>query len=75
MTLGFAYYDPNILFAAKRANGEIPPFPNLASTNATFGLLISLDGVHPSGEAHRQLANAMITAINAKYGTAVAAIP
>jgi lysophospholipase L1-like esterase len=68
-TLGFAYYDPNILFAAKRANGEIPPFPNLASSNATFGALISLDGVHPSAAAHAQLASAMIAAINAKYGT------
>ncbi|MEP6622759.1 MAG: SGNH/GDSL hydrolase family protein, partial [bacterium] len=29
-TLGFAYYDPNPLFVAKRATGEIPPFPNLA---------------------------------------------
>ena len=35
--IGFAYYDPNVLFAAKRASGEIPPFPNLASATATFG--------------------------------------
>lgn len=70
-SIGFAYYDPNPLFAAKRANGEIPPFPNLASTNQTFGLLVSLDGVHPSGAAHILLANEMITAINAKYSTAL----
>jgi lysophospholipase L1-like esterase len=71
--LGFAYYDPNTLFAARRTSGEIPPFPNLASSNATFGALISLDGVHPSGAAHLLLANDLITAINAKYGTTLTA--
>ena len=67
--IGFAYYDPNILFAAKRATGEIPPFPNLASTNATFGPFISLDGVHPSAAAHILIANELIGVINAKYNT------
>ena len=67
--IGFAYYDPNVLFAAKRASGEIPPFPNLASATATFGPLISLDGVHPSAAAHVLIANEIIAVINAKYGT------
>jgi len=67
--IGFAYYDPNVLFAAKRASGEIPPFPNFASATATFGPLISLDGVHPSGAAHILIANEIIGVINAKYGT------
>jgi lysophospholipase L1-like esterase len=67
--IGFAYYDPNVLFAARRASGEIPPFPNLASATATFGPLISLDGVHPSGAAHILIANELIAVINAKYGT------
>lgn len=67
--LGFAYWDPNVLFTAKRANGEIPPFPNLASPTATFGALISLDGVHPSAAAHILIANELIAVINAKYGT------
>jgi hypothetical protein len=71
--LGFAYYDPNVLFAAKKQNNEIPPFPNFGSATATFGTLISLDGVHPSGAAHLQLANAMITAINSKYGISLPA--
>jgi lysophospholipase L1-like esterase len=69
--LGFAYYDPNVLFAAKRASGEIPPFPNFASATATFGPLISLDGVHPSGAAHILIANEIIGVINAKYGTSL----
>ncbi len=67
--LGWAYYDPNILLAAQRAAGNIPTVPNFASTNATFGTLFSLDAVHPSGAAHLLIANDLITAINAKYGT------
>jgi lysophospholipase L1-like esterase len=67
--LGWAYYDPNVLLAAKKATGEIPPFPNFGSTNATFGPLISLDGVHPSGAAHLLIANELIGTINAKYQT------
>ncbi len=73
--LGFGYWDPNPLFASKRATGEIPPFPNFASTNATFGPLISLDGVHPSGAAHILVANELITVINAKYGTTLKPVP
>ena len=73
--LGFGYWDPNPLFAAKRASGEIPPFPNLASPTATFGALISLDGVHPSAAAHVLIANELIAVINAKYGTSLKPVP
>ena len=55
--IGFAFWDPNPLFVASRTSGAIPPFPNFASPTATFGALISLDGVHPSGArapAHRE---------------------
>lgn len=71
--VGFAYYDPNPLFASKRADGTIPAFPNFASTTATFGTLISLDGIHPSAAAHLLIANGLITAINTKYGTSLPA--
>jgi len=70
-TIGFAYYDPNILLAAKKANGEIPPFPNFASTNQTFGTFVSLDGVHPAAAAHIAIANDLAATINAKYGTSL----
>jgi lysophospholipase L1-like esterase len=69
--IGFAYYDPNVLFAAKRASGEIPPFPLFTSATATFGPLISLDGIHPSGAAHVLIANELIGVINAKYQTSL----
>jgi lysophospholipase L1-like esterase len=67
--IGFAYFDPNPEFLARHTSGEIPAFPNLASPTATFGNLISLDGIHPSAAAHVILANDIITVINAKYGT------
>jgi lysophospholipase L1-like esterase len=73
--LQFGYWDPNPLFVAKRATGEIPPFPNLASATATFGPLISLDGVHPSGAAHILIANELIAVINTKYGTTLKPVP
>jgi lysophospholipase L1-like esterase len=72
--IGFAYYDPNVLFKAQRDAGAIPPFPNFASTSATYGPLISLDGVHPSGAGHRLIANELIGVINAKYGTSLAPV-
>lgn len=73
--IGFAYYDPNVLFAAKRANGEIPPFPLFNLTTGTFGTLISNDGIHPTGAAHKLIANEIIAVINAKYGTTLAPVP
>jgi lysophospholipase L1-like esterase len=73
--IGFAYYDPNVLFAAKRANGEIPAFPLFNLTTGTFGPLISNDGIHPTGAAHKLIANELIAVINTKYGTALAPVP
>jgi lysophospholipase L1-like esterase len=72
---GFAYYDPNVLLAAQRAAGAIPAFPNFASPTATFGTLVSLDGVHPAAAAHKLIANDLITLINSKYGTTLKPIP
>jgi hypothetical protein len=74
---GYAYMDINALFAALPA-GSIPPFPTTAgaaAVTAPFGAIFSRDGVHPSAAAHKLVANALIQTINAKYGTAIAAIP
>lgn len=73
--IGFAYYDPNVLFAASRASGAIPPFPNFASATATFGALITLDGVHPSAATHKLIANELIGVINTQYGTSLKPVP
>jgi lysophospholipase L1-like esterase len=75
-SLGWAYYDPNPTLGALKADPtKIPPFPNLASTTAPFGQYFSLDGVHPSALAHTVIANDLIAAINAKYGTHLATLP
>ncbi|HEX2693205.1 MAG TPA: SGNH/GDSL hydrolase family protein [Gemmatimonadaceae bacterium] len=73
--IGFAYYDPNVLLAAKKASGEIPPFPDFSKPTAPFGAFISLDGIHPAAAAHKAIANDLITVINAKYGTSLKPVP
>ena len=73
--VGFAYYDPNPTLAAQKLSGVVPPFPNFASTTATFGTVFSLDGVHPAAAGHTLIANDLITVINAKYGTRLALVP
>jgi lysophospholipase L1-like esterase len=70
-TLGFAYYDPNPALVAFKTSHAVPNFPDLADPTAAFGTLFSLDGVHPAAAAHVVLANNIIDAINAKYGTSV----
>ncbi|MDB4879785.1 MAG: lipolytic protein family [Gemmatimonadetes bacterium] len=71
--IGFAYVDPNPVLLAQRSTNAIPRFPNFVSGTAPFGSLISIDGVHPAAAGHVLVANAVITAINAKYGTTLSA--
>jgi lysophospholipase L1-like esterase len=70
-SIGFAYYDPNTTLARLATLDPIlaSHVPNIASATAPFGQYVTLDGVHPSAAAHIQIANDIITAINAKYGT------
>ena len=74
--IGFAYYDPNPTLASLRTAGTVVTnVPNLASTTATFGSGMSIDGVHPGPTLHRTVANELIAAINAEYGTTLAPVP
>ena len=74
-TLGWAFYDPNTQLTTLKAAGTVVRrVPNFASANAPFGTGMSLDGVHPNAAVHLILANDIITAINAKYGTALPAV-
>jgi lysophospholipase L1-like esterase len=66
-SVGFAYYDPNPLFAAARARGDVPATPNMTNLTAPFGPLFSLDGVHPSTRGQVLIANALIALIAAEY--------
>ncbi|HEX7938711.1 MAG TPA: SGNH/GDSL hydrolase family protein [Gemmatimonadaceae bacterium] len=78
-TLGWAYYDPNVDLATLRTAGTVVrPVPNATggvfSATAPFGTGMSLDGVHPNAAVHLIIANSIITAINAKYGTTLPAV-
>ena len=75
--LGFAYYDPNPLLGSLRTAGTVirntPSYclslPTCATPTAPFGTGMTLDGVHPGATLHLTIANEVIGAINAKYGT------
>ena len=75
MTRGWAYVDPNeILEDLLQDPTEIRPFPAFNPADpqhvtAPFGTAVSRDGVHPSQASHELLADALIAAINATYGT------
>jgi len=75
-SIGFGYYDPNVTLARLATQDAVlgSHVPNLASPTATFGQFVTLDGVHPSGATHVQVANDLMAVINAKYGTHLAAI-
>ena len=82
--LDWIYVDPNdLLLSLVGTPGAIlsfPAFPGLPgvtaemSQNTPFGTALSRDGIHPSTSTHRLVANALIQAINAKYGTDIAAV-
>lgn len=77
-TNGWAYLDPNPTLDSLRAfQTQVAPFPNLqaACSGSPFGLAFSCDGFHPSGASHRIIARHVVQAINAKYGSAIPAVP
>ncbi|UCG87805.1 MAG: SGNH/GDSL hydrolase family protein [Gemmatimonadota bacterium] len=71
------YLDPNVLLAGlAQDTAAIRPFPAFAPThnqhqNEPFGWALSLDGLHPSARSHVLVADALIDAINAKYGASI----
>ena len=79
--IGFAYVDPNpLLVALKGGTGPIiltaPNYGTVAAPPAApFGTGMSLDGVHPAAAVQRAIANALIPAINTKFGTTLSLVP
>ena len=71
--IGFGYWDPNPTLTGLSATQKLP-FPNFAPTG-TFGTAFSLDGVHPSAEGQKIIANSLITVINQTYSTALKPVP
>jgi lysophospholipase L1-like esterase len=74
-TLGFAYWDPNPALGALRGTPASLSFPNFSSPTNPFGTAFSLDGVHPTLEGQKLIANNLITTINTTYGSALQAVP
>jgi hypothetical protein len=80
---GWAYLDPNAAFDSLRlVPNQVAAFPNFGNPAGSttcaaspFGLGFSCDGIHPSAATHKLIANKLIEAINAKYGTSLARIP
>jgi lysophospholipase L1-like esterase len=82
-TRTWAYFDPNPALAALRADTSmVRPFPATSILNCSdstkgspFGRAFSCDGVHPSAVAHRLVAQFLVQTINAKYSSAIPAVP
>jgi lysophospholipase L1-like esterase len=75
-TLGWAFVDPNpLLIQLRAANTLVATLPNYGSATAPFGSGMSLDGVHPAAGVQREIANAVIAGINAKYSTTLTPVP
>jgi hypothetical protein len=75
------FLDPNVLLAGLAQDpAAIRPFPaydpaDPQHVTAPFGWALSLDGLHPSGQAHVLVADALIEAINAEYGANIPNMP
>jgi lysophospholipase L1-like esterase len=75
---GWAWLNPNPTLDSLRAiPTQVAPFPSFGSACSAdpFGLAFSCDGVHPSSATHVIIARHVVQAINAKYGSAIPAIP
>jgi lysophospholipase L1-like esterase len=74
---GWAYLDPAAVFTGLAMTpGAFRPFPAFDSADPQhetqpFGFALSIDGIHWSATLHDAIADAVIAAINAEYGTSV----
>ena len=70
---GWAYADMTSVLTGLRDAGAIPPFPNLAEAPNLFGPIFSQDGIHLTATGQGALSGSVAEAIDATYGTTVAA--
>lgn len=73
----WAYVDMNAAMDSMRAvAGAVRAFPAFGQPCSTnpFGTAFTCDGLHPSATTHKLIANKVIQAINAKYGTHLGAV-
>ena len=74
----WAYLDPNpTLDSLRTVTGQVAALPTFGAACSTnpFGAAFSCDGVHPSTATHKLIARKVVQVINAKYGSAIPAIP
>jgi hypothetical protein len=65
--VGFAHTDLEVLYG--RSDLKAPfSVMTLMMTNAPYGPLVSLDGMHPNGAGQRVIAEAAAQALNERYG-------
>lgn len=82
-TRSWAFVDPNApLLTLRGDTSQVRLFPatNILNCSDTtkgspFGRAFSCDGIHPSSATHRLVAQTLVQAINAKYGSAIPAVP
>ena len=76
---GWGYTDSvnTMLDSLAKVANQFAPFPNTAAAcnGFPFGLAFSCDGVHPNQATQRLIARKLVRAINAKYGSAIPAVP
>ena len=76
---GWAYLQLNTTFDSLRTTDtlQIKRFPktSAACSGSPFGLAFSCDGFHPSTATQRLIAKKVVQAINAKYASAIPAVP
>jgi lysophospholipase L1-like esterase len=69
----WAFVDVNAILNDINRNGLTVPGLAAPLTTNFFGGIFSLDGVHPTNTGHAVVAARFVEAINAKYGTSLAA--
>ena len=74
----WAYFDPApALDSIRLIPAQVAPFPAFGQPCSAnpFGAAFSCDGFHPSAATHRLIAKKLVQTINAKYGSAIPAVP
>ncbi len=74
----WAYFNPAPALDSLRAiPAQVAPFPAFGQPCSAnpFGAAFSCDGFHPSTATHRLIARKLVQTINAKYGSAIPAVP
>lgn len=71
---GWAHVNLDSALGSAAVAAQIPPIPGFSTPSTLMGPLFSLDGVHPNRAGYRMMARVFRDAINAEFGTNVAAI-